>query len=411
MTRHIVWNLFHPADANGELLFSDMESSPVGAFVWLYGTDIPATPTVMLGSTQCSIKVATAEWLPSTQTSLALDRVCITIPSFSGTQDLTIIGCTGSISFSLSSGSVYEVNAPNGIVMNNYSSGDRVYLRTGTYTTEAGNGGIIYGNTSPNMAVCGYPGETATIDISTLHGFDVGASLHTGTIHLSNLKFLGDNTNVAIRFEVGGHHTAGARVVGNLIEGSGSGSNYEAINIGRQDDIYVLANSLLNNGQLNGDGHEIYDGGWTACDNVQLSWNHTTGYQGRFSFEFYGHNCAENLTNLKIEHNMIDRSNDASDGSKAGIALGGTDCESGPFHCVNSDGGKWIVDALVNANTIINMPGAAGACTNPSAPTTNSDYRCSDIGGDFIFTNNYSDRDSFAPCCYNSLTNTGNSWN
>ena len=394
-----------------ELLFSDLIRGPANSPVWLYGWELPSNPVVRLnGGSPLTVLVNSAQWVPANGNNPELRRCCVTVPS-AGT--ITIDGLSGSVDFTLTGGTIYEISPPN-CNTTLYSDGDLLLLRAGTYTgTFGGYGSIVTG--VDGLSVAGYPGEEAIVDCSSSVGSDAQAS-DMVNFAVSNLFYYGGASgygNQGLKYNRAGSRT-GFRVVGCKFSKLESESSGCVVEFTHTMNMMFLANIMYDNGNpATEKGHEVYFGGkGTNNYEIDISYNYSLRFANRFNIDIYGHTNSpggdESLTGLRIQHNYIDREN-LSNGTANGIAVGGSDANGSPIQCDPNN--AWIQDCLIHSNTVLNVP---GSCSLNAYTTGGCEIRCSDVGCDYIVTDNVTN-DATSPfgCldCVGSMTQSGNSWN
>jgi hypothetical protein len=362
-----------------QLLYSDLVKAPPGAFVTVWGQNIPSTATFTCGNEPCELISFDYDLNhPAHGNQPSRQKIVVKFNSGSG---ITLDGYN-TLPFTTNSGKIWELTpGPIGPTLDAMNPGDVLYLRGGTYNVEdpKSYGSIIWANKNRDgLAVIGYPGERVILDLrnGNLKGFDTIDDIHNWTV--ANMECLGagnittsSNNGKCISASRAGSRT-NLRIVGMYNHGTGVNGTGAFGEFSHTVNLYVLGNFSENTGTSSGQTHSFYHGGRGINDNVNFEFNNIGRHVGRRGLQIYGHLSGESMSNLRIRYNYV------HDQGSNGILVSHTDGQSGDpqTRC-------WISDALVEGNTVENTSSAAirflGCDANPSGPV------------DFIAKDNYVD--------------------
>jgi len=338
------------------LLYTDLVSAPQGAFVTIWGQNIPKDAKLTCGNETC--KILSFEYdLNHPSHGKLPPRQKIVVRFNSGT-DITLNG-SNTLPFEINDGKIFEATPEYHLntILDTMRPGDVLYLRGGKYKNidpasygyRKGFGSIIWATeTRDGLAVVGYPGERVILDVSSgTTGFDTVGNIKNWTI--ANLECsgsgfaIGNNQGLCINAGRIGSRV-NLRVVGMYNHDTGQNGCCAFGIFSNTSNLYILGNYSENTGTTSGKIHAIYHGGRGNNDNVNIDFNRIRNHIGRRGIQIYGHRPGEIMSNLNIRYNNIENSL----GTDA-ILLSHSD--SAPNVPPSNPERNWIQDALILGNT------------------------------------------------------------
>jgi len=352
-----------------QLLYSDLVTAPSGAFVTVWGQNIPNTATFTCGNEPCELISFDYDLNhPAHGDQPSRQKIVVKFNTGSG---ITLNGYN-TLPFIVNNGTIWELTpGPIGPTLDAMNPGDVLYLRGGVYNVEDSKsyGSIIWADKNRDgLAVIGYPGERVILDLRNgiKHGFDTIDDIHNWTIANmechgpGNITSSGSN-GICIKADRIGSRT-NLRVVGMYNNGTGTNGCCSFSIFGNTRDLFVLGNFSENTGTSSGETHSFYHGGKGLNNNINFEFNNVGSHIGRRGIQIYGHQTGESMSNLRIRYNNV------HDQGSNGILISHTDGLGG-----DPETRCWISDALVEGNTVENTSSTAirflGCDVEPSGAT------------------------------------------
>ena len=372
-----------PPVVNGQpvLLYSDLVAGPSGAFVTVWGQNIPGDAQFICGNQPCEIiSFGLDPNHPAHGNQPSRQKLVVRFNSGSG---ITLNGFN-TLPYETNNGSIHEATpGPIGSILDSMNPGDVLYLREGSYNVNDGGafGAVIWAdNSRQGLAVIGYPGERVVLDISGgLSGFDTIDDNRDWTIANMECDGGGSNATQCITANRRGTRT-NLRVVGMYSHDTSAIISGAFGVFGSTQNVYVLGNFSENTGvDGSNNAHVLYHVGQNDNDNVNFDYNRIRNHVGGRAIQIFGHTPGETMDGLRIRYNDIENIQGASD------AILVSHSDSDPGSPPSSLTRAWINDALIQGNTARGVSRNGVSIRAAIADVIIDDNVIFDIGGPSIF--------------------------